>query len=469
MHIFIVGNVLKDVYLSLDERSEHFESDKNGINWLNLSFDASKHHYFRRTSSFGGAAVSMEVLNKLGLKASIVSSDFSFDDTGIKNSAPADAYRYILTADDAVTYLTPTKFQRTPFIAPATAPDYICIDRSANFDQLVMDEIRSYLDAHPYIGLILHLKKSSDPIKNSLIPYANLIFSENPSLPELTSIAQSKIIYLTDNALTYQNIVEPISVDRIDTLTHLSMFSIAAATVLGGFLLGRTVEDSLGLARANVENSRLDTCLTLKELEELSAVYSDNPRLLAAAYMSSTRGIPKSLVFTANNIPKSIKLLPRFAKSAYENGFRFIPLSLANPSFEDQLENITKSGLVPIISLDNHKKGSSITEIAAETGKLLDNLASTIKSTKIDPRACLISLDFISADATASDKSTIKDIVAATTEVLRHHVPSNLAGIIFAPSLSKEDPEKTAAIMSSILASGPYPYFVSLKPQLLPA
>ena len=62
MHILIVGNVLKDVYLNLDSRTEHFETDDDGTKWLDFSFDASRHHYFSRTSSFGGAAVSLEVL-----------------------------------------------------------------------------------------------------------------------------------------------------------------------------------------------------------------------------------------------------------------------------------------------------------------------------------------------------------------------------------------------------------------------
>lgn len=48
--ILIVGNVLKDVYLKLDERQNEFEQDEHGINWLELGFNGEAHSFFRRTS-----------------------------------------------------------------------------------------------------------------------------------------------------------------------------------------------------------------------------------------------------------------------------------------------------------------------------------------------------------------------------------------------------------------------------------
>ena len=58
-NVLIVGNVTKDVYLNLDSRTERFELDKHGIQWLNLEFNASEHHFFSRESSLGGAAVTL--------------------------------------------------------------------------------------------------------------------------------------------------------------------------------------------------------------------------------------------------------------------------------------------------------------------------------------------------------------------------------------------------------------------------
>ena len=76
--ILIVGNVLKDVYLKLDERQNDFELDENGISWLELGFNGAAHSFFKRTSVYGGAAISLSVLSKLGLDAGILNSKTEF-------------------------------------------------------------------------------------------------------------------------------------------------------------------------------------------------------------------------------------------------------------------------------------------------------------------------------------------------------------------------------------------------------
>ena len=43
--ILIVGNITKDVYLRLDNRKNHFETDQNHIKWLDLAFDGTSHRY----------------------------------------------------------------------------------------------------------------------------------------------------------------------------------------------------------------------------------------------------------------------------------------------------------------------------------------------------------------------------------------------------------------------------------------
>ena len=87
MNITIVGNVIKDVYLNLDTRADNFETDSKEIKWLNLSFDSSKHHFFNRNSSFGGAAVSLETLQRLNIPSAIAGSTLSFSDTQRNQSA----------------------------------------------------------------------------------------------------------------------------------------------------------------------------------------------------------------------------------------------------------------------------------------------------------------------------------------------------------------------------------------------
>ena len=135
MNILIVGNVLKDVYLNLDTRND-FESGKDGVNWLDVSFDASMHHYFSRTSSFGGASVTQDVLANLGLNATIVNHD----------EAEPPIYRYILVADGGVTYFVPENKKSTTFTPPASTMDYIYVDRSAEITDETAKSIKKYLE-----------------------------------------------------------------------------------------------------------------------------------------------------------------------------------------------------------------------------------------------------------------------------------------------------------------------------------
>ena len=179
MNILIVGNVLKDVYLNIDTRTEKFETDQNGHSWLDLSFNASEHHYFNRTASLGGAAVTLEVLNNLGLKATISGSSLSIsnDDT-TTTSDRINTYRYLLLSDNGVTYLTPTDHAITTFDTPNDFYDYVYIDRSAKLNQTTIDKIISYLNLSRNTKLILYIRDFINPSLNQLINHADLIFLE---------------------------------------------------------------------------------------------------------------------------------------------------------------------------------------------------------------------------------------------------------------------------------------------------
>lgn len=292
MNILIVGNVLKDVYLNLDTRTEQFETDKNHTKWLDLSFNASEHHFFNRESSLGGAAVSLEVLQKLGLEASITGSDLSFKDDD-HTSTPASTHRYILIADGGVSYLSPSNFRQTTFTPPTESIDYIFIDRSAELDATTVSKINAYLDISAGTKLVVYFRDFHNHALNKLIPRADLIFAEPTDTPELASVDQAKLIHISDHQLSYRNIIEDVSIDRVDILTHLSVYSIAAATILGSFILGESVEDSLKLARLNIENSSLSSVLSLKELQSLAAAtsHADSPELIAASLMLPGKGI----------------------------------------------------------------------------------------------------------------------------------------------------------------------------------
>ena len=292
MNILIIGNILKDVYLNLDERTEHLETDKDGIKWLNLSFDASEHRFFNRNSSLGGAAVSLEVLQKLGLDASISGSNLSYRDSSSTHSDTA-THRYILINDGKAAYFAPSSFTKTTFAAPDQPPDYLYIDRSAELTQSVATQITTYLDQNPQTKLVVYVRNFHNQSLNSLLPRADLIFSEVANAPELAESDSSKVITITETHLQYLAISETISINRVDVLTHLSLYSIASATILGCFVLGYSVEDSLTLARFNAERSKLDTTLTLDQLQELSANLdlANDPRLIASSLVLPPKGI----------------------------------------------------------------------------------------------------------------------------------------------------------------------------------
>ena len=286
--ILIVGNILKDVYLGLDSRTEPFETDKNGTKWLDFSFDTSSHHYFYRNSNFGGAVVSLEVFKKLGLDAKISSSDLALSDETGPSHTIASEYRYILTSEDNVSYLVPATLVSANFKIPDVPPDYIYVDRSAHLSSQTAQKIADYLTAHQDAKLILYLKDTSNPAYAELTKLAKLIITEDAS----ANLDYDRTIFISDHDLSYKNITELISVDRIDKLTHLSAYSIAAATIIGSFLLGETVEKSLKMARLNVENSNLDSTLSLHELNTLQKSGGDESlELIAATLMAPKKGI----------------------------------------------------------------------------------------------------------------------------------------------------------------------------------
>ena len=219
MHILVVGNVLKDVYLNLDSRTENFERDGDGKEWLDFSFDSSEHHYFSRTSSFGGAAITLEVLQKMGLSADITDTSFHFDETGPVISGPTGTYRYILTSDNGTSYMVPSSPQKTSFTTPTESVDYLYVDRSAYLTPAIVDKIAAYLDYYKKTKLVLYVKTSSADEVAGLVRHASLIFLEEDAplytaKEALEGYPQEKIIRISEKSLGYMDFRENISIDE---------------------------------------------------------------------------------------------------------------------------------------------------------------------------------------------------------------------------------------------------------------
>ena len=145
-HVLIIGNVTKDVYLRLDNRSNQFEEDSHHVKWLDLAFNGSTHEYFRRLSVYGGASISLEVLTRFGLDANISGTPAAFLDGQFIAKDVKTTYRYILCQDDNAVYLNPSEPTDSSWQAPDRSPDWIYIDASAIINTKLAGEIGAYLD-----------------------------------------------------------------------------------------------------------------------------------------------------------------------------------------------------------------------------------------------------------------------------------------------------------------------------------
>ncbi|MBR3248693.1 fructose-bisphosphate aldolase class I [Candidatus Saccharibacteria bacterium] len=395
MNILVVGNVTKDVYLNLDSRTENFETDKFGTKWLDFSFNASEHRFFHRESSLGGAAVSLEVLQKFGIDAAISGSTLSFKDDN--PTADTATHRYILVSDGDVSYLSPTNFTKTTFTPPSQPADYLYLDRSATLTAKTTEAIQNYLKNSPNTKLVIYLREPNNHHLNSLLEKADLIFAEISNAPALDTIDPNKIIHISAEALSYADVSETISVNRINVATHLSTYSIAAATILASFVLGHSVEISLQFARLNIEKSLLNSTLSLPQLQELATSFTakNNLELIAKNLVLYPKGILaadesggsihkkfgqldipdtyqnrrnyRNLFFTTKDLEKYINgviLFDETARQLADNGQNFVdyltgkrlipgikvdqglaPIEAADPKTPDYTETYTK-GLV---------------------------------------------------------------------------------------------------------------------------
>lgn len=565
MSIIVVGNILQDVYLNLDARTENFETDKTGTKWLDLSFNASEHHFFSRASSLGGAAISLEVLQKLGLSATISGSQLNFTGTTNTPNDSASAHRYIMVADGQVTYFAPSDFTKTTFTPLPEAPDYLYIDRSAEITINTAADILNFLDKHPNTKLVIYARNFDNAHLNILIPRADLLFSELSDAPELQTFDHHKLIKVSETRLSYLNITEHITAHRVDILTHLSLYSIASATILGCFILGKTVEDSLKLAKLNIENAKLNSVLSLSELNELMTnthTSKSNPELIAKNLVLYPKGILaadesggsihkkfaqlnipdtydnrrdyRNLFFTTphlSNYVNGVILFDETARQAADNGQKFVDYLTAhriipgikvdqglehfNPDTNhpeetytkglDGLENRLKeyyqmgirfakwraaftvqldsdnrivtpsdfavnkncqilaeyakecqaANIVPIVEPELVYDGNYDINTAANlTGRILDCLFLHLDRQKVNLKACILKVNMVLAGKQYPTQSTPEEVGMKTAEVLKTHIPSELAGIVFLSG--GQTPEQATANLTEIIKHGPF-------------
>lgn len=302
--ILIIGNVLKDVYIKLDDRSNDFETDANDIDWLNLSFNGAAHNFFQRTSVYGGAAVSLSVLHRLGLNAEILNSRTEFVDGEVVWHDNPDDYRYIFCHRDEITYFTPSSRKVTDWSMPSGTPEWILVDRSTNVSNRLIDELKNFLKFSPTTKLAVHAEKHTTPAGQKLQHMADLLFLEDePPIHtgeeivdkfEVDQPNHQLICHITPRKIVFSDAEESWSLDKTDMMTHLTVYSTIVATILGVISVGGTPSDAVLWARINAEQTTIAGSLSTKKLRELAQIEKDkraNLRLIARMLMPAKKGI----------------------------------------------------------------------------------------------------------------------------------------------------------------------------------
>ena len=291
--ILIIGNVLKDSYLRLDERKEAVERDGEGVDWINWGFNGSSHEFFRRTSVFSGAVVTLEVLQKFGAAAEI----FGEVAKGSGESVKVDAmkvrdYRYILCAGEGISYLAPSEKQMTEFSGEIPAEtDLVFVDRSANLTSAAAENLTKALGKNRRAKLVVYVAKRAGKATRKLAERAEVVFSEG----KLEGLKlKGRVFYVSEEGIKTEGAEVKFNLKKTELLTHLTTYSIVAASVVGAILRKKSLEDALLMAKLNIENTKLDATVPFRELEEMvreEKTGGVNLKQMAAQLLARGKGI----------------------------------------------------------------------------------------------------------------------------------------------------------------------------------
>lgn len=351
--ILIVGNVLKDVYLKLDEQQDGFEADERGINWLDLAFNGESHKFFKRTSVYGGAAVSLSILSQLGIDAAILNSNAELKEGEISwSNDPAD-YRYILNYKGGITYFVPSQRKATDWSTPKGTPEWILVDRSTQVSKQLVDEIQNFLKFSHGTKLAVHAEKRLTPDGQRLAEMADLLFVEDePPMHreekiidriELDRPNTQVVCHISPRKIALSDAEESWSLNRADMLTHLTVYSTIVATVLGVLARGGTPAEALLLARLNAEGATLEGALSADKLHSLAKQElekRENLKLTTRLLLRSGRGI----LAIDESKPRLAK---RFANFGVENNAaqrkEFYRIMATTPALKEYINGVLLS------------------------------------------------------------------------------------------------------------------------------
>lgn len=349
--ILIIGNVLKDVYLKLDDGPQNdFETDENDIKWLDLAFNGAAHTFYHRTSVYGGAAVSLAVLSRLGVDAGILNSKTEFKNGELVWLDDPSDYRYIFCREGEITYFVPGKRKLTDWTMPNGTPEWILVDRSTNVSTRLVDEIKNFLKFSPATKLAVHAEKKMTPVGQRLAEMADVLFLEDePAVHteekivdkvELDQPNTQLVCHISPRKISLGEAEESWMLSRTDMLTHLTVYSTIVATVLGVLSVGGSPESAVLWARLNAEQATLEGSLTARKLKELAKAELEKRaslKLIAQSLMERGKGILAADQSTKN---LSEKLLKAGIAATAEKRRAFLEILLTTPELKDYASGV---------------------------------------------------------------------------------------------------------------------------------
>lgn len=275
--ILIIGNLVKDVFLKLEGK---FESDQDGIEWLDLAFNGSSNHYFKRTSIWGGAAITLEVLKNFGLVAKI-SGVGEAKDWKLETNQEI-AYRYLLCHGEKINFLTPSRRPKTEWEIPRDKVDWLFVDRSAIITPQLANQIKNFLGLEKQLKLAFYLKKNSTKPEKELAEIADLVFVEktiNKNTVDFGDQSGRQIVVINPESLEFEGEKIALNFKKVRLTTDLTIKSTLAATVLAGIIKGYDAPEVLQIAKLNIEYSQIDKTLSEEKIKTLKEAEDFNPAI----------------------------------------------------------------------------------------------------------------------------------------------------------------------------------------------
>ena len=120
------------------------------------------------------------------------------------------------------------------------------------------------------------------------------------------------------------------------------------------------------------------------------------------------------------------------------------------------------AGIVPIVEPELVYDGDYPIEQSIEfTGRILDALFAAMKDKGVDLPGCVLKTNMVLAGKKQEKQSTPEEVGQATAELLRQHVPSELAGVVFLSG--GQSVTQATENLQAVTNEGPFPWPVSFS------